>query len=316
MHLFHIWNAGASMDWNDIRLVLEIARAGSFTGAAAALATSKPTVSRKISEIEQAARVRLFQRMPHGVTLTAAGEALVRQATRVETEALDYEKLLRTLGHDATAPITVEMSEGVAHFLMTPAVAKQELGPLGIAALKSQIRLPPLKMVTSGANPPGDIALRWTTHDMVPSRPPTEKVRKLTDVSFIPFYSKAYGQNKKPPKRFEDLTSHRLITLDAYSGFRRQAWEEWHHMIDDREGMRTQWTASLGHLIQGGAGIGVLPTYVPMYSDAIQPLDIKTPPMFASLWITCSDNAYKEPRIRDCFSQLSKLFAEADWMLN
>lgn len=305
------------MDWNDVRLILEIARAGSFSAAAAALSTSKPTISRRAAQLERDAKVRLFRRSPQGVTLSAAGNALVQQATRVEAEVLDFERLLRAVGQASERPVVVEMSEGVASFLMTPAILKQELGPLGIAVRKNGIELPPLKLVTTGsANPPADIFLRWTPHGSIPSLPGGDTVRKLTDVSFVPFFSTKYGTGRRTVNKFEELGRHTIITLNAYEWFHDDGWSEWHRLVADADSFKAEWTASVGHLIQEGSGVGLLPTYVPMYSEMILPLDVAAPPMLASLWMTCSEDNYKDPRVRKCFTKLGELFDAADWMLD
>jgi len=40
------------IDWNDLRVLLEVAETGSLNGAATRLGTTQPTISRKISELE------------------------------------------------------------------------------------------------------------------------------------------------------------------------------------------------------------------------------------------------------------------------
>lgn len=66
-----------------LRVVVEVARAGSFTAAAHRLGYSQSAVSRQVAAAEQAAGAALFERQARGVRPTAAGEVLVRHATRV-----------------------------------------------------------------------------------------------------------------------------------------------------------------------------------------------------------------------------------------
>lgn len=73
-------------NWDDLRLFLAVARAGTLAGAARALKVNHSTVFRRIGAFEEAIGVRLFDRMPNGYVLTAAGEAMQESALRVEEE--------------------------------------------------------------------------------------------------------------------------------------------------------------------------------------------------------------------------------------
>jgi DNA-binding transcriptional LysR family regulator len=66
-----------------LRVVLEVARTGSFSAAAERLEYTQSAVSRQVAVTEKAAGTPLFERHARGVRLTAAGEVLVRHAGRV-----------------------------------------------------------------------------------------------------------------------------------------------------------------------------------------------------------------------------------------
>jgi len=71
------------MDWSDrigrrirlrdLHIVLAVAESGSMAKASTRLAISHPVVSKTISDLEQTLGVRLFDRNPQGVELTAYG---------------------------------------------------------------------------------------------------------------------------------------------------------------------------------------------------------------------------------------------------
>ncbi|WP_345653406.1 LysR family transcriptional regulator [Streptomyces tremellae] len=63
-----------------LRVLREIAERGSFTAAATELGYPQSAVSRQVAALERATGVRLFERGPGGVTLTAPGLALLRHA--------------------------------------------------------------------------------------------------------------------------------------------------------------------------------------------------------------------------------------------
>lgn len=66
-----------------LRVVLEVARTGSFTAAADRLGYTQSAVSRQVAVTERAAGAPLFERHARGVRPTAAGEVLVRHAVSV-----------------------------------------------------------------------------------------------------------------------------------------------------------------------------------------------------------------------------------------
>ncbi len=63
------------MDLNDIRLFVQVARAGSFAAAARRLGMPANTVSRRVGELEAQLRTRLLYRSTRKLSLTGAGQA-------------------------------------------------------------------------------------------------------------------------------------------------------------------------------------------------------------------------------------------------
>ena len=73
--------------WDDARVFLAIARAGSLSGAAASLGTGLATVSRQIERLEAALGLTLFTRHQNGYRLTDDGDALLKRAETLEQAA-------------------------------------------------------------------------------------------------------------------------------------------------------------------------------------------------------------------------------------
>jgi len=71
------------ISWDDVRIFLAVAEAGSVSGAARQLKLGQPTVSRRLAETEQAIGARLFARSVGGATLTPAGERLLAPAKQM-----------------------------------------------------------------------------------------------------------------------------------------------------------------------------------------------------------------------------------------
>jgi DNA-binding transcriptional LysR family regulator len=79
---------GRSLKLRDIHTLTVVAELGSMAKAAAFLSVTQPAVSQAIADLERFAGARLLDRGPHGVLLTAAGEAIVARG-RQAIDTLD-----------------------------------------------------------------------------------------------------------------------------------------------------------------------------------------------------------------------------------
>lgn len=112
------------MDDFRLKVFVTAARSGSFTRCAQELFISQPAVSRHISELEGAFRVALFERRSSGLTLTAAGETLLRLAERVLEgyQTLTYEMNLLT--ERTRGGLRIGASTTIAQYLLPPLLAR------------------------------------------------------------------------------------------------------------------------------------------------------------------------------------------------
>jgi DNA-binding transcriptional LysR family regulator len=85
----------------------EVAVRGSFSDAAAALDFTQPAVSQHISRLESALGVRVLERSARGVSLTPAGEVLVRHASALLDAARRAEEAVREAAGIGRAQVRV-----------------------------------------------------------------------------------------------------------------------------------------------------------------------------------------------------------------
>ena len=112
------------MNWNDLRLFLALARAGSVRSAAFRLSISHSTVVRRIAALEKSLGVRLFERLATGYILTPIGEKILQKAEQVENDIHGIE--LNILGQDAnlSGNIRVIIPEPLIVYLLMPDLQK------------------------------------------------------------------------------------------------------------------------------------------------------------------------------------------------
>jgi DNA-binding transcriptional LysR family regulator len=110
------------MEIRHLRYFLAVATELHFGRAAAQLHMSQPPLSARIKDLEHETGTPLFERSPHGVTLTAAGHRLL-PAARHAVEAFEQaQRVARTLrtpqGHTLHVAITPDTSAAaVRHFV-------------------------------------------------------------------------------------------------------------------------------------------------------------------------------------------------------
>lgn len=74
------------MDFKDLRYFRVVAQCGTFSKAAASLRVAQPALSRQVQKLEHRLGVELLRRSTRGVTLTEAGQALLRRIVQFEAE--------------------------------------------------------------------------------------------------------------------------------------------------------------------------------------------------------------------------------------
>jgi DNA-binding transcriptional LysR family regulator len=107
-------------DWDDLRVFLALARAGSVRGAARDLRVTHPTVSRRLGGLEELLGARLFERMPDGYALTEAGQEVLGLAVQMEEQVQEMGR--RVLGRDTrlSGRLRVTLSGVFANRLLMP----------------------------------------------------------------------------------------------------------------------------------------------------------------------------------------------------
>lgn len=109
---------GPDFDWNDLRSFLAVVRAGRLTVAAVQLGVDHSTLSRRITSLEGALQVRLFDRLPTGYVLTEAGLNLVGEAERIEAVALRISSDLMEAKAQMSGPVRVATPEGFGSYVL------------------------------------------------------------------------------------------------------------------------------------------------------------------------------------------------------
>lgn len=111
-------------DWSDLRVFYAVAETGSFSEAANQLGLTQPTVSARIRDLETRLSVRLFNRSPHKLTLTEAGEEIRDHVVTMERSASAVERLAADRDKRDEGRVVVAAPDGLATYLLMPELAR------------------------------------------------------------------------------------------------------------------------------------------------------------------------------------------------
>ena len=112
------------LDVRRLRVLCEVARQGSFSGAAAALGYTQPAVSRQVALLEAEVGAILVRRVPQGAILTDAGRLVVERGESVLARLSDIEDELKALAGLEGGRLRVASFASAAAAIVPPAIAE------------------------------------------------------------------------------------------------------------------------------------------------------------------------------------------------
>jgi DNA-binding transcriptional LysR family regulator len=115
---------GRRLRLKDLHVFMAVARSGSMAKAADELDMSQPAVSEVISGLEHGLRVKLFDRNPRGVELTAYGRALLKRGLSIFDELDQGLAEIEELTDPGAGEVRIGCPESVAAAIM-PTIVRQ-----------------------------------------------------------------------------------------------------------------------------------------------------------------------------------------------
>jgi molybdate transport repressor ModE-like protein len=191
-----------SMDWDRIRIFLEIARTGQILGAARRLGVNHATVARQLTALERELKTQLVERRTTGCVLTSAGEALVAAAERAESEFLQVGAHLGGSSEAISGTVRVGAPDGLGNYFLAG-----QLGELAARHPDLLVQLVPLPRTFSLSRREADIAITL-------DRPKQGRliVKKLTDYTLSVYGAEGYLKRFGPIRKQADLAGHLFVT--------------------------------------------------------------------------------------------------------
>lgn len=272
------------MDWDDLRVFLTVERTGSLSAAARTLGVNHSTVLRRLRKLEADLAARLFEHLPTGYVLTAAGEALRDRLHGVEDEIDAARRALSGLDTQLSGAIRVTTADTLARGLLIPCLAGFRSVHPGIG-----LQLVVNNTFSSLTRREADVALRGTNDP-----PPHLAGRQLGRVQTALYAARDYWRRHRRSAPAE----HAWVAPDENLDHLAQARWVARHVPRERVTVRVDSLIAMVDAVEAGLGVGFLLCFL---GDRARGLVRVAEPMDAldtQLWILTHPDLRRVARIR------------------
>lgn len=289
------WQA-ISFDWNQVRAFLATVEEGSFSGAARALKSTQPTISRQISALEASLGVTLLERSVKGPTITQAGRELLDHVRAMGEAATLISMVADGQSQDEMGEVTVTATD-----LMSAAILPPILAPLRQTAPGIRVRIVATGDIQNLMQREADIAIRHVRPDQ-----PDLIARHVADFRGTLYGSSAYLERvgrPRTPREVADLDfignpdPVRLIAPLHNHGIPVRA----ENFVMSSDSNVVEW-----ELVKAGYGISMLPEVLCEEEPGIEKVLPSFPSLQFPVWLVTHRELKTNRRIRLVFDMLAR----------
>ena len=274
----------STLDWDDLRVVLAVAREGSLSGAARHLRVTHSTVFRRLAVIEQTLGVRFFERFRDGYATTPAGEAAALLAERLADQIAELER--RLSGQDMRPSGTIRIATADT---IWPLVCRH--------VPEFRARHPEIVPEFTIANAMANLTRREADMAIRPVPEPPEHLvaRRIAGIAHALYASPEYLARSNTP----ELDGQDWIALeDTVAPTVIGRWLR-QYVRSHKVALTVDALTSLRDAARVGLGLAVLPCYLGDADEGLRRVAGATPDLPRSaLWLLTHDDLRRTARVR------------------
>ena len=279
------------INWDDMRTILALVRAGTLAGAADALSVSYTTVARRVQRAEEMLGRPLFERRPEGYFASPEAEELARAAARMEAQEQAALRHLSGRDQGLSGPLTLTAPQLLIQTHLAPFLA-------GFCRDNPEIEL-----TVRATNDVLDLTRREADLAIRISKSPGDNLvglhladQKTTCVALPEIVAGAisdpsatldwviYTGHSAPPKS----------ALALYPNYRIRA------RFDDM--------TSLIAAAKAGLGVTRMPVYLGRNDPELKPLPGLEPQDYAPIWVLSHQDLFESAKVRALKVALKQFF--------
>lgn len=281
------------MNWDDLKFFLALARQGSLSATARFLETEHTTVARRITKLEKALGVKLFDRLAKGWRLTAEGKVLFKRTCDIELEVKSLQIMAKS---QASYKGKVKISLPpllLNHFVML------HLNELRLNYPEIKLELIGERRVANLIHGEVDIAIRLgelTEPELV--------ARKLGAVSYGLYGTKSLYNLPQSEQVFIGFD-------ESIANLPQKLWLE--AFLKDRNySLYTNDITTMYQACKQSWGIALLPNFLGDSDSSLQKLEIDISLLMIPIFLVMHADIRHTPRVRVVADYLIKVFKQYD----
>lgn len=299
------------VDVNDMLIFAQVAESASFSGAARVLGIPKSTVSRRVSELEDALGIRLLQRSTRKLSLTDVGAEYAERCRALRAEVAQANEIVASAGDTPRGLLRVTAPIEIGRRYIAPALAE-------FAAQYDDLRID-LDLSDSARDLVGegwDLAIR--VGDLADS---SLIARRLGPTLQYVCAAPSYLESHAAPVRPEDLANHDTLVMTAgIGGF---VWE-----FEGPNGL-TQFSVqpraeandfeAVSQMAVAGLGIARLPSWVvnrSLESGALVQTLTDYRPVDLGVFVVYPSRKHLSAKLAGCLKWLDDRLSPAPWVVS
>lgn len=293
------------MNWDDIKIFLEVARSERLSEAAKRLKLDASTVSRRLHKLEEQLSTQLFERTLDGHILTPDGERLMSSARRMEQDASYALDDIKNNNADNSGCVRIGVTEAFGNFFIAPnLLSMQQQFP------NIQIDLLHFSRYVKISRNEADIAIaveKPNSTSMI--------VSKLCDYKLQLYGHPSYLDNIKEEVNINNLASHKWVSYVDNLLFTEQ--------LSYLKELKTQLTPTFRSTsvisqycgIKSGLGIGILPCFLAAQDPSLIKLCEQDINVVRSFWLVTHPESKRLSRVNTVWHYLKQLVSEQQKLL-
>jgi len=302
------------MNWDDIKIFLEVARAERLSTAAKRLTMDASTVSRRLHKLEESIATKLFDRTQEGHVLTADGELLLQSACKMEQDAQHAIDSIHNNNEENCGLVRIGATEALGNFFISPNLLKlQQQHP------KIDIHLLLFSRFVKISRNEADIAIaveRPKSTSMIVSKLCDYKLQLYVHQDYLDKNVDKYPQGIA----LDQLAQHKWVTYVDNLLFTEQLsyLKELDQYLSSELNPNFSSTSIISQYfaIKSGLGIGILPCFLADQDKELVKLHSEDISISRSFWLVTHPESKRLSHVNTVWQYLKDLVLDHNDLLN
>jgi DNA-binding transcriptional LysR family regulator len=293
------------MNWDDLKVFLEVARSETLSLASKRLNIDPSTVSRRIHKLEDQLGTQLFDRSVTGHLLTEHGTELLTTALEIEQKTLASLDILQGKNLQTKGNIRIGTTDAFGSYFLTKSIAGFSQQHKNIT-----IDLLPLQRLVKITQYEADLA--------VTVEQPENKslvVTKLCDYKLKLYASKQYIETNGTITALSSLSKHAMIGYVDDLIFSEQLCYLEQYLAHAKPVFRSTSVIAQFKAVEAGIGLAILPCFLAAQSDELVAVLEQDITIMRSFWMAAPVERKRLARVDKLWQHLKQAAKDSHALL-